>query len=460
MDRRKFILTTAGIASGISVYTYSTTPRLSVASPKPVEKPNIPQPLNTNQYFDIPINPFEIQGENLSTSSDITIEYEIRRASDDSSVVTATESVNVPSSGSFTVNTQGRKLRLRNSDISGGSEDFYIHITISHPDTGSLDAQSAGFTAKESGAYFNVSITGSSSPVDEGNTLTVNYEVENTGTESDTQTITMDVAGSQRDSRSETVASGDTVTGSLLWNSSSGDSGDYTAIVSSSETSDSVSVSVESATVTRSDAIAVADVWYEPTSLGWSKQKGGSEYPSSIEPDDTQLVSDYYDSGLDAVKIQGLSQAQSTVYSGTGGSDSISSATVFETDAAGYAGYAFGLRAYTDGYGQYGYADSCGSSLSLGAAYDNNFKCLGGDVTTTTIIFETFNRVDSTPEFEIGGDVSGSFTNPDRDTSTKEGVSISGFADSNGTTIHQGPIAIAESDTLSSDIKEYFNQNY
>jgi hypothetical protein len=244
MDRRKFIITTAGIAGGIGVYTYSTTPRLSVASPKPVETPSIPKPLNTNEYFDIPINPFEIQGENLSSSSDITIVYEIRRASDDSSVSTATESITVPTSGSFTVNTQGRKLRLRNSDISGGSEDFYIHITISHPDTGTLDAQSAGFTVKESGSYFNVSITGSSSPVDVENTLTVDYEVENTGTESDTQTITLDVAGDQRDSNSEMIGSGNTVTGSLSWATESGDAGDYTAEVSSDDETATTSLSV------------------------------------------------------------------------------------------------------------------------------------------------------------------------------------------------------------------------
>lgn len=112
-------------------------------------------------------------------------------------------------------------------------------------------------------------------------------KVENTGTESDTQTIILDVAGNQQDSRSETVGSGNTASGSLSWNTSTGDAGDYTATVSSSETSDSVSVSVESATVTRSDAIATADAWYEPQSDGFFQQikdNPGDGWPSSFDP--------------------------------------------------------------------------------------------------------------------------------------------------------------------------------
>lgn len=89
MKRRNFILTSAGIAGGIGVYTYSTAPKISDSSIETVEKPEVPGSLGSNQYFDIPINPFEIQGENLSTSSDITVDYELRRSADDSTVTAA-----------------------------------------------------------------------------------------------------------------------------------------------------------------------------------------------------------------------------------------------------------------------------------------------------------------------------------------------------------------------------------
>lgn len=96
-------------------------------------------------------------------------------------------------------------------------------------------------------AFFDVAITATNAPVDDGQTLTVDYSVQNTGGSlANTQDIRLDVGSTERDRDSDvTVASGASTTGQLSWGSASG--GSYTASVVSDDDSASTSVSVESA---------------------------------------------------------------------------------------------------------------------------------------------------------------------------------------------------------------------
>jgi hypothetical protein len=96
-------------------------------------------------------------------------------------------------------------------------------------------------------AFFDVAITATNSPVDDGETLTVDYSVSNTGGSlRNTQDIRLEVGPSERDRDSDvTVVSGASTTGQLSWSSAS--EGNYTASVLSGDDSASTSVSVESA---------------------------------------------------------------------------------------------------------------------------------------------------------------------------------------------------------------------
>lgn len=93
-------------------------------------------------------------------------------------------------------------------------------------------------------AHFAVSVDSTNSPVDENGTLSVTATIENTGDVTATQNVTLDVGGSQRDSATVDLASGDSTQVTLEWATGSGDAGDYQATVSSENTSDSTDVSV------------------------------------------------------------------------------------------------------------------------------------------------------------------------------------------------------------------------
>jgi PKD repeat protein len=82
---------------------------------------------------------------------------------------------------------------------------------------------------------FVVSITGVNNPT-EGDTLEVEYEVENTGDETGNQDIELDISGEgEKDSESVELDAGDIKDGTLTWDTSVGDAGDYKATVSSDD---------------------------------------------------------------------------------------------------------------------------------------------------------------------------------------------------------------------------------
>jgi len=94
---------------------------------------------------------------------------------------------------------------------------------------------------------FVVSITATNEPVTEGETLTVDYSVTNEGVTADEETLFLkiDELGEYPDSETVALDSGETATGTLSWDTSSGDAGDYTATVESEDDDASTSVTVQ-----------------------------------------------------------------------------------------------------------------------------------------------------------------------------------------------------------------------
>jgi PKD repeat protein len=108
---------------------------------------------------------------------------------------------------------------------------------------------------------FNVQITDSNSPVEEGDTLSVDYRVENEGDARDTQKIGLDIDGYQKDSDTVTLNAGESRRGTLYWSTSESDEGYYTAKVSSDDSSDSTNFRVKS----RDDTQLDADFTFSPS---------------------------------------------------------------------------------------------------------------------------------------------------------------------------------------------------
>jgi hypothetical protein len=94
-------------------------------------------------------------------------------------------------------------------------------------------------------AVFEVSITDIDDGVSEGETLTANYTVENTGDVQDTQDITVTVNGSVENTRSDvTLDGGESFDGTFTYETGVGDSPAVTVTVATADTADSADVEV------------------------------------------------------------------------------------------------------------------------------------------------------------------------------------------------------------------------
>jgi len=84
--------------------------------------------------------------------------------------------------------------------------------------------------SQTSGSFFEVVIDDTQN-VDPGGTADVDYTVDNTGQQDDTQNVTLEIDGSEVDDEDLTVVSGGSQSSTLQWATSSGDEGDHTAEV-------------------------------------------------------------------------------------------------------------------------------------------------------------------------------------------------------------------------------------
>jgi len=109
----------------------------------------------------------------------------------------------------------------------------------------------ANGTITDGPPFFDVTITGTNSPVQPGNTLDVTVDATNRNSSSGTQTITLDINNGvgQVDSASVTLSGGGSTTQTLSWATDSNQTEqDYTAVVSSNDDTASQTVTVGSST--------------------------------------------------------------------------------------------------------------------------------------------------------------------------------------------------------------------
>jgi len=92
-------------------------------------------------------------------------------------------------------------------------------------------------------AYFEVEIIDFDDSVDESNTVTVEFTIENIGGTEGSQEIVFSVDGSQEYTEEIILGPGETYEGELTWDAD--DKGDHELEISTDDTSDSVTVTVE-----------------------------------------------------------------------------------------------------------------------------------------------------------------------------------------------------------------------
>jgi len=93
--------------------------------------------------------------------------------------------------------------------------------------------------------FFDVQINGTNSPITEGETLTVDAAITNTGDQADTQTIKLSIDGVLEDDVEVSLGNGESTTVTLRWDTQGGDAGDYSATVESEDASATTYVTVQ-----------------------------------------------------------------------------------------------------------------------------------------------------------------------------------------------------------------------
>ena len=193
---------------------------------------------------DLPAN-FEVTIDSTNSPIDegetLTVDATVENTGDKSD--TQTIRLDVPGLGqdSTDVNLGGGESTTVTLSVSTGSGDGDDYTATVDSDD---DSDSTGVTVNAP-ANFAVAIDGTNEPVTEGETLSVDATVDNTGDKSDTQTITLTVGGQQRASTDVDLGGGESTTVTLTWDTSGGDAGDYTATVDSDDDSDSTGVTVQ-----------------------------------------------------------------------------------------------------------------------------------------------------------------------------------------------------------------------
>ena len=156
---------------------------------------------------------------------------------------------------------------------------------------------------REPDVEFNVAITDTNSPVDAGETLTVDYQIENTGLETGTQDIELwavelDLQGIENLEDTDagvTVDGGETETGTLEWNTEEGDEDrDWQVRVQSEDDSDTVQVTVEEGAASVAYASSDDNAYVHDTS-DWMlsetlTEAGGSVNSVAFSPDGSRIV--------------------------------------------------------------------------------------------------------------------------------------------------------------------------
>jgi hypothetical protein len=206
---------------------------------------SIPQPPNFQVTIDGTNSPV-VKGEDLSVTATINNTGDQGATQTISlGVDTSTTVTSVTLSGGES--TQ-RTLTLDTSSLDTGSNTAQV--------SSGNDSASTGVTIQEP-ANFSVSFQGTNSPVVEGNTLTADVLVENTGDVQGTQTVDLSVGALGTDSTSVTLPGGAQTSEALSVGTGSGDAGSYTATVSSANDTASTGVTVDAPATPANFTVAI-----------------------------------------------------------------------------------------------------------------------------------------------------------------------------------------------------------
>ncbi|WP_246998909.1 CARDB domain-containing protein [Halosolutus gelatinilyticus] len=142
--------------------------------------------------------------------------------------------------GNFWAGPDGNGFGEACTDRGDGICDSAYALDGSHVDHLPLAAPATG----DAPAHFAIGIDGANSPVVVGQPLEVTATVQNAGDENATQTIALDLNGTEVDNRSVTLRGGNATTITLGYVPGDADAGSHTATVSSADESASVSIEV------------------------------------------------------------------------------------------------------------------------------------------------------------------------------------------------------------------------
>jgi len=173
-----------------------------------------------------------------------------------------------------------RDVTLEWNTAEGDGGDYTAEVS-SEDDTATTEVTVLGEP------YFDVSIDSTNSPVQEGDTLTVDATITNTGDQSDTQEIDLAINGTTKDSESLSLAATDSQAITLEWNTGTGDAGTYTAEVSSANETESTGIEVDEEPVEEYSLQVTVDgegsVDVEPEQATYDP---GTEVTLTADPDD------------------------------------------------------------------------------------------------------------------------------------------------------------------------------
>jgi hypothetical protein len=178
----------------------------------------------------------------VTAGEDVVVEYTVENTGN----ATGTQDVTVTAEGTQVAVDAGVTLD------AGGSTTGTFRYTTSASDTPAIDiavasendTDTATVTVTETPPFFEVDIVGTNGPVTEGNVFLIDAQVENTGQQTGTQTVTLDVPGVGQDSTDVTLAGGQSTAVTLAVSTEAGDASETTATVTSENDTASAAVTV------------------------------------------------------------------------------------------------------------------------------------------------------------------------------------------------------------------------
>jgi hypothetical protein len=247
LDRRTLLRTTAGafgvaIAGGaVAASTHDIDVIFGDAAAAPGQSVTLPLDLEPANDPSAEVGAYDIE---------VTYDETVLSFDGASGVDLADPTVNEPESGRLTAiagQVTGEPVPLTaatftftiDTDATPGTEAT-VALTDANSQfkdpTDDVTFESQAGTVSVGGAFFEVGVTSTNAPVQEGETLTVETLVENVGTEEATQTVELlDFAGNSVDSEQLTLQAGTSQSIDLTWETTAGDAGEDEITVESAD---------------------------------------------------------------------------------------------------------------------------------------------------------------------------------------------------------------------------------